>query len=181
MRLGPPPDHKYLDRRGRAEFSGGLWRRVGNAGAPEGGARISVLVFLFRHRYRDPGRPDRLAIAADANKRFVDRGRNKQVDALQSNQLWLVSVASVPKVIDASGYGNAEGLYSSEIAIRSGRTNSATTLALCRRRCWSRVLDGPRCDGGDIAEWSFPRSELERSRRHDVSGLAIHREGRRIS
>jgi hypothetical protein len=81
----------------------------------------------------------------------------------------------VTKVIDASGYGNAEGFYNSEIAIRSGRTNSATTLALCRRRCRSRVLDGPRCDGGDIAERSFPRSEFKRSRRHDVSGLAIHR------
>src|SRR6266404_3742604 len=181
MRLGPPSDHKHLDRRGGAQFSGSLWRRVGSAGAAEGGARLSILVFLFRHRYRDPGRPDRLAIAADANKRVLDCGRNRQVDALRSNQLWLVSVASVPEVIDASGYGNAEGLYSSEIAIRSGRTNSATTLALCRRRCWSRVLDGPRCDGGDIAEWSFPRSKVKRSRRHDVSGLAIHRPGRRTS
>src|SRR6266852_3878121 len=99
MRLGPPPDHKYLDRRGGARFSGGLWRRVGSAGAAEGGARISVLVFLFRHRYRDPGRPYRLAIAADANKRVRDCGRNEQVDALQSNQLCLVSVASLPKVM----------------------------------------------------------------------------------
>src|SRR5216683_6906541 len=181
MRLGPPPDHKHLDRRGGTQFPGGLWRRVGSAGAAEGGARISLLVFLFRHRYRDPGRPYRLAIAADPNKRVLDCGRNKQVDALQSNQLWLVSVASVPKVIDASGHGNAEGLYSSEIAIRSGRTNSATTLALCRRCCWSRVLDGPRRDGSDITEWPFPRSKVKRSRRHDVSGLAIHGPGRRIS
>src|SRR5439155_20815013 len=111
----------------------------------------------------------------------LDCGRNKQVDALRSNQLWPVSVASLPKATDASGHGNAKGLYSSEIAIWPGRSNSATTLALCRRCCWSRVLDGPRCDGGDIAEWSFPRSELKRSRRHDVSGLAIHRPGRRIS
>src|ERR1700730_8274476 len=116
MRRGPPPDHKHLDRRGGAQFSGGLWRRAGIAGATEGGARISVLVFLFRHRYRDPGRPDRLAIAADDNKRVLDCGRNKQVDTLQSNQLWLVSVASVSKATDASGHGNAKGLYSSEIA-----------------------------------------------------------------
>src|ERR1700676_360050 len=60
MRLRPPPDHKHLDRRGGAQLSGGLWRRVGGAGAAEGGARLSILVFLFRHRYRDPGRPDRL-------------------------------------------------------------------------------------------------------------------------
>src|SRR5216683_5479469 len=98
MRLGPPPDHKHLDRRGGTQFPGGLWRRVGSAGAAEGGARISVLVFPFRHRYRDPGRPDRLAIAVDANKRVMDRGRNKQVDALQSNQLWLVSVASLTQL-----------------------------------------------------------------------------------
>src|SRR5216684_1154484 len=181
MRLGPPPDHKHLDRRGGAQFSGSLWRRVGSAGAAEGGARISILVFLFRHRYRDPGRPDRLAIAAGANKRVLDCGRNKQVDALRSNQLRLVSVASVPKVIDVPGHGNAKGLYSSEIAIWPGRSNSATTLALCRRCCRSRVLDGPRRDGSDIAEWSFPRSEVKRSRRHDVSGLAIHGPGRRIS
>src|SRR3984957_17039811 len=106
MRLGPPPGHKHLDRRRGTRFSRGLWRRVGSAGTGEGGPRISVLVFLFRHRYRDPGRPDRLAIAADTNGRVVDRGRNKQVDALQSNQLRLVSITSVPKVIDASGYGN---------------------------------------------------------------------------
>src|SRR5712692_453038 len=98
MRLGPPPDYKYLDRRGGAQFSGGLWRRVGSAGAAEGGARISVLVFLFRHRYRDPGRPYRLASAADPNKRVLACGRNKQVDALQSNQLRLVPVASLPKM-----------------------------------------------------------------------------------
>jgi hypothetical protein len=57
------------------------------------------LVLLFRHRYRDPGRPDRLAIASDANKRVLDFGRNEQVDAFQSNQLWLVLVASLPKVM----------------------------------------------------------------------------------
>src|SRR5882724_12441293 len=111
MRLGPPPDHKYLDRRGGARFSGGLWRRDGSAGAAQGGARISVLVFLFRHRYRDPGRPYHLAIAADPNKRVLVCGRNKQVDAFQSNQSRLVSVASVTES-DASGHGNAEGLYS---------------------------------------------------------------------
>ena len=33
------------------------------------------------------------------------------------------------------------------------------------------VPDGPRRDGGDVTEWSFPRSEVERSRCHDVSGL----------
>jgi Acetoacetate decarboxylase (ADC) len=37
-----------------------------------------------------------------------------------------------------------------------------------RRCCRSRVLDGARCDGGDIAEWSFPRSEFKWSRRHGV-------------
>src|ERR1700730_2655106 len=142
MCLGPPPDHKHLDRGRGARFSGGLWRRVGSAGAAEGGARISLLVFLFRHRYRDPGGPDRLQSRLMPTSAVVDDGRNKQVGALQSNQLLLISVVSVPKVIDASGYGNAEGLYSSEIAIRSGRNNTATTLALCRRRCRSRVLDG---------------------------------------
>src|SRR5882757_2118393 len=181
MRLGPPSDHKHLDRRGGAQFSGGLWRRVGSAGAAEGGARISILVFLFRHRYRDPGRPDRPQWRLmPTNALRIAAGINKSTHVNQINCGWF-SVVSVPKVIDASGYGNAEGLYSSEIAIRSGGTNSTTTLALCRRRRRGRVLDGPRCDGGDIAEWSFPGSELKRSRRHDVSGLAIHREGRRIS
>src|ERR1700692_2153971 len=99
MRLGPPPDHKHLDRRGGAQFSGGLWRRVGSAGAAEGGARISVLVFPFRDCYRDPARPVRLAIVADPNKRVLDCGRNKQVDALRSNLLWLISVTSLPKVM----------------------------------------------------------------------------------
>src|ERR1700720_2828653 len=132
MRLGPPPDHKHLARRGGAQFSGSLWRRVGNAGAAEGGARISILVFLFRDRYRDLGRPDRLTIAVNANKRVLDCGRNKQVDAVQSNQLWLASLTSLPKV-NASGHGNAKGLYSSEVAIRPGGSNSATALALCRR------------------------------------------------
>jgi acetoacetate decarboxylase len=39
----------------------------------------------------------------------VNCGRNKQVDALQSNQLRLVSVALVLKVIDASGYEMLKG------------------------------------------------------------------------
>jgi hypothetical protein len=38
------------------------------------------------------------ATAADANWRVLDCGRDKQVDAFQSNQLWLVSVAFMPKV-----------------------------------------------------------------------------------
>src|SRR6476661_610954 len=97
MRLGPPPDHKYLDRRGGAQLPRGLWRRAGCAGAAEGGTRISLLIFLFRHRYRDPGRLDRLAIATE--KRVLSCGRNRQVEALQSNQLWLVSVSSLPKVM----------------------------------------------------------------------------------
>src|SRR6266567_407012 len=161
MRLGPPAGHKHLGRGGGAQFSGSLRRGAGSAGATEGGARISLLVFLFRHRCRDPGGPYRLAIAADPNKRVLVCGRNKQVDAFQSNQLWLASVASVPKS-DASGHGNAEGLYSSEIAIRPGRSNSTATLALCRRCCWSRVLDRPQRDGSHIAEWSFPGSEVKR-------------------
>src|SRR5882724_10870430 len=110
------------------------------------------------------------------NKPVLDCGRNKQVDALRSNSI-VAGFGSLFAESDASGHGNAEGLYSSEIAIWPGRSNSAATLALCRRRCWSRVLDGPRCDGGDIAEWSFSRSELKRSRRGDVSGLAIHGPG----
>src|SRR6266404_9429148 len=89
MRLGPPPDHKYLDRRGGARFSGGLWRRVGSAGAAEGGTRISLLVFLFRHRYRDPGRPYRLAIAADPNTAlWFAAGINKSTHFDQINCSW---------------------------------------------------------------------------------------------
>jgi len=61
------------------------------------GARISILVFLFRDRYRDPGRLGRLQSRLMPTNALWNRGRNKQVDALQSNQLWLVSVASVPK------------------------------------------------------------------------------------
>src|SRR6202051_2453337 len=99
MRLGRPPDHKHLGRRGGSQLFGTLWRRAGSAGAAEGGPGISILVFLFRDRYRDPGRPDRLAIVADPNQRVLDWGKNKQVDALRSNQLWLVSVASLPKVM----------------------------------------------------------------------------------
>src|ERR1700730_14255341 len=69
MCLGPPPDHKHLDRGRGARFSGGLWRRVGSVGAAEGGARISILVFLLRHRYRDTGRLDGLAIVAGQQAR----------------------------------------------------------------------------------------------------------------
>ena len=65
-------------------------------------------------------RPDRLVIVADANRRVLHCGRNKQVGALQSNQLRLVSIDFLPKVMNR-GNGNAEGLYSSEIAIRPGR------------------------------------------------------------
>jgi hypothetical protein len=67
-----PPDHKYLGRRGGTQFSRGLWRRAGSAGAAQGGARISVLAFLFRHRYRDPGRPYRLANAGRCQQACLD-------------------------------------------------------------------------------------------------------------
>src|SRR5258708_3322262 len=83
-------DKPAVDGRGGAQFCGGLWRRVGSAGAAEGGARISILVFLFRHRYRDPGKPDRLAISVDANKRvWFAAGINKSTHFNQIN-LWLV-------------------------------------------------------------------------------------------
>src|SRR5712671_5021005 len=176
MRPGPPPEHKHLDRRGGTQFSGGLWRRAGSAGTAEGGTRISILVFLFRHRYGNPGGPDRLAIAADPKEHSgLRQEQTSRRTSIKS------TVAGFFAESDASGHRNAKGLYSSEIAIWPGRSNSATALALRRRCCRGRVLDRPRRDGSDIAERAFPRSEVKRSRRHDISGLAIHGSGRRIS
>jgi len=81
-------------------------RRVGNVGAAEGGG--ADIDFSFSYSVTD------IEILADlaalqsrlmpTNALWIAAGINKS-NALQSNQLWLVSVAySVPKVIDASGY-----------------------------------------------------------------------------
>src|SRR5882672_1410244 len=59
MHLGPPLRYQHLDRRGGAQVSGGLWRRAGGTWAAKSGAWVSVLVFLFRQCYRDPGRLNR--------------------------------------------------------------------------------------------------------------------------
>src|SRR5260370_4465377 len=89
MRLGPPRDDKHLDRRGGTQFSGGLWRRVGSAGAAEGGTRISILVFLFRHRYRDLGRPDRLqSRLMPTSALWIAAGINKSTHFNQINCGW---------------------------------------------------------------------------------------------
>ena len=130
-----------------------IWTGEGDLNFPEAyGEELEVLgplkvgrgyQFSFSYSVKscDPGRSDRLAIAA-ANTHVRDCGRNRQVDALRSNQLRLLSVASVLRASMHRDMGMLKGF-----TVPKSPFGQAALTPLppwhYARCCWSRVLDGP--------------------------------------